>query len=55
MGLSYVTVTPNIMGLAILCALSYGSYVPGTHNIMGPSYVGWPLFNMGLSYVQLLK
>ena len=55
MGLFYVTVTPNIMGLFYVLSFMGLSYVPETHNIMGPSYVKWPLFNMGLSYVQLLK
>ena len=39
MGLSYVTVTPNIMGLSYVQSLMGLFYVPETHNIMGPSYV----------------
>ena len=55
MGLFYVTVTPNIMGLFYVLSFMGLSYVPETHNIMDPSYVEWPLFNMGLFFVQLLK
>ena len=41
MGLFYVTVTPNIMGLFYVLSFMGLFYVPETHNIniMGPSYV----------------
>ena len=39
-GSFYVTVTPNIMVLFYVLSFMGLSYVPETHNIMGPSYAG---------------